>query len=128
MPIVPTPTVPACLTQTNWTMFPWTLTQLVVDGHVQPLAPSRPPMLRFHSQDGRFGGSTGCNSFNGSYTLAGATLRLGVTSMTQVRCPDTVGAQETAYLSALYRVERFGDTLILASGDGSMQLTFHTTS
>jgi heat shock protein HslJ len=111
----------------------WTLTQLVVDGHEQPLAPSQAPTLHFQPQDdrsGRFEGGSGCNTYFGSYTLADTTLHMDLSGTTNMACTPDVTDQESAYLSALPRVERFlveGDTLMLASGDGSVQFTFHVT-
>jgi heat shock protein HslJ len=122
----PKPTAPthtANLTQTTWT-----LTRLVVDGREQQLVPGRAPTLYFGRRNGQIDGVGGCNSYGGTYTLAGDTLHLTPGFQTQVRClPTGVMEQEYAYLHALPRVERYhldGNTLMLTSADGSVQLTF----
>jgi heat shock protein HslJ len=111
----------------------WKLTQLIVDGHEQPLAPSHAPTLHLQSQDDRSGkiqGTGGCNAYSGSYTLTDTMLRMSISASTQVGCQSIVSTPENAYLQALPRVERYylqGDTLTLGSADGSVRLTFHAS-
>lgn len=127
----PTATSTAALAQPTWR-----LTDLIADGREQPLVPSRAPWLRFGPLDsgkgsGPFYGSGGCNGVGGSYTLAGDSLHISAASTTQMAClPDGVNAQESAYLRALLRIERFhldSSMLTLTSGDGSTRLTFQAT-
>ena len=69
--------------------------------------------------DGQLGGSAGCNSFFGSYTLEGTTLTIGQMGSTMMACMDNgVMEQESAYLGWLAAAT--GYTLL----DG--QLTIHT--
>ena len=111
----------------------WTLTQLVVDGHEQQLTPSHAPTLHFQPQgdlSGVIQGTGGCNSYSGSYTLTDTMLRMSISAITQVGCQSIVSTSENAYLQALPRVERYylqGDTLMMASADRSVQLTFHAS-
>jgi heat shock protein HslJ len=127
----PTATSTAALAQPTWR-----LTDLIADGREQPLVPSRAPWLRFGPLDsgkgsGQIYGSGGCNGVGGSYTLGGDSLHISAASATQRAClPDNVNAQESAYLRALLRVERFhldSGTLTLTSGDGNTRLTFQPT-
>jgi heat shock protein HslJ len=67
-------------------------------------------------------GSTGCNSFGGSYELRGSSLRFGPLVSTQRACLDPVmSAQENGFLKALGETRTWqvtGDTLVLAAEAG----------
>ena len=43
--------------------------------------------------DGRVSGSTGCNSYSGSYDLGGDELRIGPLAMTRKACPPPAGCR-----------------------------------
>jgi heat shock protein HslJ len=68
--------------------------------------------------DGQVGGSAGCNSYGGNYTLNGAKLSFGPIMSTMMACPQPAGVmdQEQAYLAAL----QSGGTFAIQGG----QLTF----
>lgn len=51
--------------------------------------------------DGRISGSTGCNRFSGSYTVAGDRLVIAPPATTRMACPPPLMARETALLAAL---------------------------
>jgi heat shock protein HslJ len=122
-PTLTSPTQTANLTQTTWT-----LTRLVVDGREQELVRGHAPTLHFGPHERQFYGTGSCNSYGGTYTLAGDMLRLSSLYFTQARClPTALMDQENAYFRALPRVERYhvdANTLTLTSADGSVQLTF----
>jgi heat shock protein HslJ len=109
----------------------WTLTRLVVDGCEQPLVPRHAPTLTFGRCHGQIDGEMGCNSYTGTYTLAGETLHFSGLFFTLVGCvPPAPREQENAYSEALPRVERYhlaGNTLVLVSADRRVQLTFRAT-
>jgi heat shock protein HslJ len=120
-----TPTPPAPTQTTNLTQTTWTLTRLVVDGREQQLVPGRVPTLIFGPHAGQFSGRS-CNGYSGTYTLAGDTIHFSELGHTQVLCVAT-GDQEAAYFRALPGVKHYqvdGNTLTLASADGSVQLTY----
>ena len=50
---------------------------------------------------GNVGGSSGCNTFAGTYGTNGNVVRVGALATTQKACPDAVMTQETAFLAAL---------------------------
>ena len=50
---------------------------------------------------GNVGGSSGCNTFAGTYGTNGNVVRVGALATTQMACPDAIMTQETAFLAAL---------------------------
>jgi putative lipoprotein len=50
---------------------------------------------------GSVSGSTGCNSFSGSYTVDGAALTFGPLATTRKACEEPLMAQEAAFLQAM---------------------------
>jgi heat shock protein HslJ len=62
------------------------------------------------------GGSSGCNTYDGTYGTNGNLVRIGRIATTRKVCADDVMAQETAFLQALEGsalIERRGDALVL---------------
>src|SRR5262249_52662674 len=75
--------------------------------------------------DGRFSGRTGCNTFNGSYTLEGNSIRIGATAVAGMMCADSVMAQEREFLRALESAVKWnvqGDHLDMHRADGERAL------
>lgn len=72
--------------------------------------------------EGQISGSSGCNSYFGSYTLDGNSLQIGMVGSTMMACPgDGVMDQEIAYLGILQAVTEARLTegrLELATADG----------
>ncbi len=90
-----------------------------------PGAPPPPPGVRATLVLDREGavvqGSTGCNTFDGSWQVAGTRLTLGLTSITGRRCDDALARLETDYVEALRRTGSFrlrGDVLELLGEGG----------
>ena len=53
-------------------------------------------------------GMAGCNNYSGSYSVSGDGLKFGPLNTTRQACPDVnVMKQESTYLAALEKVERF---------------------
>lgn len=109
----------------------WTLTGLVVAAHAQPLVPGHAPTMSFDRGNGQVEGEMACNAYMGRYALAGETLHFSGLSVTAVACsPWALMEEDFAYSDALLRVARYhleGNTLVLASADGRVQLTFRAT-
>jgi len=78
-------------------------------------------------EDGRLGGSGGCNNYFASYELDGEKLTVGPAGSTMMAGPEDVMAQESAFLGLLgsvagYQIE--GDRLTLTDADGREILVF----
>ncbi|HEX6290517.1 MAG TPA: META domain-containing protein [Herpetosiphonaceae bacterium] len=87
----------------------WLLTQY--GPSEQPLAPltEKAPVVTFHD-DGRLDGSTGCNSYFGSYAVEGERLTIGQLGQTEMACDGPVMQQEQAFLQALAAAGSFSAT------------------
>lgn len=74
--------------------------------------------IQFDTENMRYSGSTGCNNFNGTYTLDKKKLTLGEAATTRKMCPDM--KQEERMLKMLAQVTGFsqkGTELKLMGGD-----------
>jgi heat shock protein HslJ/uncharacterized lipoprotein NlpE involved in copper resistance len=83
---------------------PWVLIELANEP-VAAGAGEREATIRFMTE-GRVAGFSGCNRFNGSYTLEGRLLRLGSLAVTQMACADGAGV-EAEYMKALEATRQF---------------------
>jgi heat shock protein HslJ len=71
-------------------------------------------------------GSSGCNTYNGAYTLDGNTVKIGPLATTRMACAQPVMDQETAFLAALQAattVEPSGANVTLRDAGGAIQVT-----
>lgn len=85
--------------------------------------------LTLQFQEGIAGGSSGCNSFGGSYQVNGGELAITEISQTLMLCtaPEGVMEQEAAYLAALQRAAAFrlvGERLQIENAAGEAMLVF----
>jgi putative lipoprotein len=103
----PEPTSAADLAGTSWTLVS-VGGAAVVEGSAAHLA---------FGVDGKASGSTGCNNFNGSYTVDGAALTVGPLATTRMACQDLM-VQEAAVLEALAGVSGWE-----IDADGRLHLT-----
>jgi len=58
--------------------------------------------------DGKVSGSSGCNTFTGSYQTSGTMLTLGPLATTRMACEQAIMDQEQAYLAALAATKSYG--------------------
>src|SRR5215813_6808186 len=75
--------------------------------------------------EGRVSGRTGCNNFNGPYTLQGNTIKIGPLAATRMMCAQDVMAQEREFLKALESAVRWnvqGNRLDMHRADGERAL------
>ncbi|HEX5827592.1 MAG TPA: META domain-containing protein [Candidatus Limnocylindrales bacterium] len=71
-------------------------------------------------------GDSGCNSFNGGYTLDGETVTIGPLATTMKACEQPLMDQETQLLTALQTpatVEASGGMVTLRDANGAIQVT-----
>lgn len=73
------------------------------------------PSLNF-SDNGKLFGSTGCNTFTGSYKLAGTSLSLEPGSMTKMFCPESTEQDFLNAIKQVTNVKMDGSTLNLLNG------------
>ncbi|HDR72803.1 MAG TPA: META domain-containing protein [Methanoculleus sp.] len=107
----------------------WTLSNLAGgDGGMEPVLDGTTVTAVF-GDDGRVGGSAGCNHYGADYTVNGASLAVGLAMRTEMYCIDPPGVmeQEDRYLSLLadaasYQIE--DGLLILVDGEGADLLVF----
>ncbi|AKG20426.1 META domain-containing protein [Calothrix sp. 336/3] len=82
----------------------WELQRWEYQGSRVILVPKTQLSVKF--QDTQVEGSSGCNSFNGSYRLVNNKLSIGTLSSTRMACETDVMNQEFRFLSALKSVRR----------------------
>jgi heat shock protein HslJ len=105
------------LQDTDWRLQSYTNGQ---GGVVTPL-PQSELTARFGS-DGAIGGSSGCNTYRGPYTLDGEALTFGALATTRMACPAPILDQERAFLAALQSTTGF------SLADGRLTLVDETGS
>ena len=86
----------------------WQLTSFVSSSGKSTKATSSPSAgtLAF-AAGGKVSGSTGCNTFNGTYKQSGSSLTIAVGPMTMIACTGDVATQETDVLANLALVDSF---------------------
>jgi heat shock protein HslJ len=105
----------------------WRLVSLGPAGAETEVIPGTTVTLKF-GDDGRAGGSTGCNSFSGTYQVRGDTVSFGRLISTRRACLDqNANQQEQRFLSALEMANRFrlsSNRLTILSDRGRNVLNF----
>ncbi len=80
--------------------------------------------------DGALGGNDGCNSYGGSYTSEGNTLKVGTDIFsTMMYCNEQIQTQTNAFYDALLKSETFKLTngkLSLFDSSGTVLVEFET--
>jgi len=105
----------------------WALTEL----GGQPILPDTGITANFTSE-GALSGSSGCNQYNGAYTVSGSSMTINTPlATTMMACAQPVMDQESAYLKALGEVKTFtikGDKLTLSGANGNALATYQAQS
>ncbi len=76
---------------------------------------------------GKVAGKGSCNRFFGTATISGPSLTIGGIGSTRMACPPALMDQESKYLAALGKSQRFqmqGTTLLINFGGGEKPLRF----
>src|SRR3954452_13487146 len=71
------------------------------------------------------GGSSGCNTFDGTYETNGNVVRVSQLATTRLACPQDIMDQETAFLAALQGaalIDYKGSTVLLTDRSGSIKV------
>jgi heat shock protein HslJ len=81
-------------------------------------------------ETGKIGGSSGCNTFSGTYTLPGeGQISIGPLASTLMACEGQgIMSQESMYLSLLQEMDLYsikGDQLVMSDAGGIATLTFN---
>lgn len=95
----------------------WTLTDLAGSSLVEGIS------ITAQFSDGQIGGSSGCNSYGGAYTVNGEKLETADLVSTLMACADTDAMdQEQAFLAYLQDLKTFeidGNQLKIITADGA---------
>lgn len=86
------------------------------------LYPNKIPTISFDTTKSVVTGSTGCNTFNGTYTMKGDSLHFKPLATTLMACMDG-GKGEQVFLNIIQKVDNFKkekDTLWLNAGSINM--------
>ncbi|MCU0484086.1 MAG: META domain-containing protein [Chloroflexi bacterium] len=79
------------------------------------------------AEDGALSGSSGCNTFNGTYTLDGDAITVGALGTTKMACEEPVMAQEQQFLMALASAKTVtveGGLPVLRTAGDAIAVTF----
>ena len=101
-----TAATPAPIWNTEWRL------QAIGD---QPVMANSTATLGFYDT-GKAGGNGSCNRFFGTVTVEGERMQFGPIGSTKMACLGGASAQESRYLDALRKAERYerqGDTLLI---------------
>ncbi len=105
----------------------WRLVSIGPSGAEANLVPGTTVTLKF-GEDNRASGSTGCNSYSGSYGAVGDTINIGRLISTKRACLDQrTNSQEQRFLSSLEAATKFrlsSNRLTLLSERGRDALNF----
>lgn len=109
----------------------WQLVSLGPAGSEADVVPGTTVTLKF-GEDGRASGSTGCNSYGGTYEVRGDAITFGRLVSTRRACLDqNANQQEQRFLSLLEAANRFrlaSNRLTILSDRGRNVLNFVSTS
>jgi heat shock protein HslJ len=85
------------------------------------------PSLTIGFEDGRVGGTSGCNSYGGSYKAEGNSIVISGLVSTLMACVEPVNSQEVEFLRARSEAASYevvGGHLTLKNASGATSLDF----
>jgi len=104
----------------------WQLVEYLVGGDAMAPVPEG-VVVTLLMEDGEAGGSGGCNTYGGSYTLEGSSLTFGELRTTMMACEEPAMSVESAYLANLALTATWfsdGGSLTLQDANGQATLVF----
>lgn len=105
----------------------WEAVSVLYDDAIRSVVEGHRPTADF-AAGGRVTGTTGCNTFSGTYETDGQRVTVEPGAVTQRACADPeADRQERGYLDALASARRFDQTgpeLVLYDAQGRMAVTF----
>ena len=101
----------------------WQLSEGTVGGEAIPVIDSHPITITF--EDDQVGGTASCNSYGGTYEIAGSSISFSSLAMTEMACmPEETMIAEQMYGTALSMVDTVTlDESLVLTGPG-VELTF----
>jgi heat shock protein HslJ len=110
------------LTDTSWILVSYQANQANSGNQVS--LPALPGATLAFAAGDKLSGSTGCNSFGGTYTVNGTSLKITVDAMTQRGCDAVMTEQETAVTKLLPTVASYAisDNMLKLSGSDGKEL------
>ena len=115
---------PVTLVGSSWTVSSYST------GEPEPRMPIDGSSLTAEfGEDGNVSGSSGCNSYSGTYEISGETVEFGEMISTLIACiePEGIMEQEADFFNAMKNAERFqlqGDLLVLFDSQGNRLVEF----
>lgn len=94
----------------------WVADAMFLGGAQAPLVPRAQPTLDFAADGLTLGGTTGCNSYGGEYSLGSGTITIGALSQTEMACEEPLMQQEANVLSIL------ADATVITLEDGVLSV------
>ncbi len=104
----------------------WTLVHSIVGGDAIVPAPDWTDIY-FKIDENGVSGNSGCNQFNGSVTIEGATISFGPLASTRMACGEDTMSTETAVLTSLQEAATYSvqkNQLTFRNSDGLPTLVF----
>jgi heat shock protein HslJ len=124
MMLVSALTVSACAIKPPVEDFAWVLTMYGSPGKFQDALATPQVTAYFSSKDNTLKGSTGVNTYGGTFQLDGMTLTISNLTSTLVGSANpALSAQESTYLSILNKADRYEmdhGSLIIHSGNNQL--------
>jgi heat shock protein HslJ len=88
--------------------YQWVLLRYGEPGNMKTALADAPATAFFDSEAKTVTGSTGCNAYDGQYTVDGLSVSIsGPIGVTEMWCGDEQGEQERLFLNALQAAESF---------------------
>ncbi|HEX9854122.1 MAG TPA: META domain-containing protein [Acidimicrobiia bacterium] len=98
----------------------YSIVGLVVSGATRALVPDSNPSITFNGAD--MNGTTGCNSFFGTFSVDGDSISLSQLGQTEIGCEEPLTLQEQQIMAVLAAADRWsveGGILTVGASDGT---------